>query len=138
MPQNIPHRVPDSTPDFRHMTPQDLRRGLTTLNALVRDLKRFHRTGQPRCLAEWREGTPGAAQAAAVLPSAGLVTRLAELPVPLEAIGTSLLGRDLVTEAETLRKKYKDVWRARPRETVRDISSRLKRKPTGWSFGRKP
>lgn len=136
MPQNIPNRVPDSTPDFRQMTPQELRQGLTTLNALVRDLKRFHRTGQPRCLAEWREGTPGAAQAAAVLPSAGLVIRLAELPVPLEAFGSNILSRDLLAEAETLRKKYKDVWRARPRETVRDFSARLKRKPRGWSFGR--
>ena len=120
------------------MTPQELRQGLTTLNFLVRDLNRYQRTGQPRCLAEWREGTPGAAQAAAVLPSAGLVTRLAELPIPLEGPGSGILIRGLVSEAETLRKQYKEVWRGRPRDSFRDISGRLKRKPKGWTFGRRP
>jgi hypothetical protein len=130
--------MPDSTPDFRHMTPEEMRRNLTVLNFLVRDLKRFQAKGDTRHLALWREGTPEAERAAAVLPSAGLVTRLADMPGLMDERGAYLIGRTLISEAETLRKKYKDVWRGRPRESFRDVSARRKlRKPgKGWGLGR--
>ena len=136
MPDFISKSVPDSTPDFRQMTPDELRQGLTTLNFLVRDLKRFQSSGLPKCLSEWREGTRGAALAAAVLPSAGLVTRLADMPGPIDGLGAQMLGKQLVAEAEALRQKYKGVWRGRPRDKFLDANVRLKRKPRGWTFGK--
>jgi hypothetical protein len=132
---------PDRTPDFRHMTPEAIRQGVTTLNFLVRDLKRFQASGDTRWLRSWREGTEDAQKAAAVLPSAALVIRLAEMPGPLDTLGASILGKPLVAEAEELRKKYKDVWRGRPREKFHDVSARVKReeqrrKASRWKFGR--
>jgi hypothetical protein len=132
----MPDFIPSSDPDFRQMTPAQLREGITTLNFLVRDLKRFQASGDTAHLALWREGTKEAARAAAVLPSAGLVTRLADMPDPIDERGAYLLGRGLVSEAEVLRKKYKGVWRGRPRDSFRDVSARMKRKPKGWTFGR--
>ncbi len=128
----------DFTPDFRHMNADELRRNLTTLNFLVRDLRRFQASGDTRHLALWREGTAGAERAAAAFPSAALVTRLADMPGSVDDRGAWLLGHGLASEAEGLRKKYKEVWRSRPRETFRDIAERAQRKPKsrGWTFGR--
>lgn len=139
MPEPSPKQPFNASPNFREMTAQELRQGLTTLNALVRDLKRFERTGQTAFLAEWREGTPGEKAAAAVFPSAALVTRLATLAIPIDPVGAKLFGRNLVAEAEKLQRSYKDVWRARPGLTFRDVAARAqreeqRRKSKGW-FG---
>lgn len=125
----IVRRMSDSirNPDFRQMTPDELRRGITTLNFLVRDLKRFQQSGQTGFLRDWREGTQAAADAATVLPSAALVTRLADMPGEMDKTGAYLLGRTLVAEAENLRRQYKDVWRGRPRTRFHDVAARRSR-----------
>jgi hypothetical protein len=127
MPDPSPKSPFDPAPDFREMTAQELRQGLTTLNALVRDLKRFQRTGKTAFLAAWKEGTPGEKAAAAVFPSAALVTRLASLGVPIDSTGAQLFARDLVAQAEKLQRSYKDIWRARPGHKFRDVAARAKR-----------
>jgi hypothetical protein len=132
---------PDSNPDFRHMSPEALRQGVTVLNFLIRDLKKFQKSGITKCLSAWREGTKEAAQAVAVLPSAALVMRLADMPGPIDPAGAHMLGNHLVEEAEALRKKYKDIWRGRPRARFHDVSARTRReeqrrKANRWKFGR--
>lgn len=126
-----------AAPDFRQMSASDLRAGVMVLSELVRDLKRFQDSGDPRHLRLWAEGTKGAEAASRFFPSAALVTSMAGLPGPVGREGALLLGRNLVSEAERLQRSYKDIWRARPGRQFRDIAARVKReeqrrKSRGW------
>ena len=127
-----------AAPDFRQMSADDLKLGIMTLAELSRDLKRFRRTGEPRHLRLWAEGTPGAARAAIVFPSAGIMQGFASMRVKIDQGAARMLVDQLVSEAETLRARYKDVWRARPGRAFRDIAARVKREKqrprwTRWS-----
>jgi hypothetical protein len=127
-----------SAPDFRHMSADDLRRGILTLAELSRDLKRFSRTGEPRHLRLWAEGTVGYENALLVFPSAAIVRGFASMPAKIGESAARMLVDQLVSEADNLRGRYKDVWRARPGRAFRDIAARVKRekqrpKWTRWS-----
>jgi hypothetical protein len=118
-------------PDFRHMTPAEIKDAISTLNPLIRDLKRFIDSGHSKYLAGWKEGTAASQKMAKLLPMhASIVNRLAEMPVRGNGEGVrGLVGLayPIRDDAEELRKKYKTVWRARPGRRQFDLSKRIGR-----------
>lgn len=118
-------------PDFRHMSVAEMKDAISTLNPLIRDLRRFIDSGHSKYLAAWKEGTAASQKMAKLLPAhAGIVNRLAEMPVRgnNEAVrGLVGLAYPIIEDATELRKKYKTVWRARPGRKQFNLAARIGR-----------
>jgi hypothetical protein len=120
-----------ASPDFRSMSPAEMKDAISTLNPLIRDLRRYVDSGHSKYLAAWKEGTAASQKMAQLLPShAGIVNRLAEIPTRGNGEGVrGLVGLayPIIDDAVELRKKYKTVWRARPGRKQFNLSKRIGR-----------
>ncbi len=82
--------MPNEPPDFRKMTPDEIRVGMNKLNLEIRELKRLQKLS----------------------PEFGF----------------------FLDELETERRKYKEVWRARPGRVFHDVAARrVKEKQRKWA-----
>lgn len=114
-------------PDFRNMTPQQIRENISRLNREIRDLRKMTNqagakfaTGQ---LITMGAGIP----AILVFPPLGLGILAAGTVHGMEkSIEASTYNAQL-RQAETLRAQFKTVWRARPGRKFHDIDARVKR-----------
>ena len=120
-----------ASPDFRRMTVAEMKDAISTLNPLIRDLRRFIDTGHSKYLAAWKEGTAASQKMTQLLPShAAIVNRLAEMSLRGNgegARGLVGLAYPVLEDATDLRKKYKTVWRARPGRKQFNLSRRIGR-----------
>ncbi|MDP2207004.1 MAG: hypothetical protein Q8K65_11940 [Alphaproteobacteria bacterium] len=114
-------------PDFRNMTPDEIKKGISSLNRDIRALRaQVNRTtgkffiGQAATVGV---GVP----ATLIFPPLGLGIMAAGMIHGVEKSAESSVQRAQLAEAESLRKSFKAVWRARPGRPFRDVDARNKR-----------
>lgn len=119
--------MPAPRPDFRTMTPDDLRRGISDLNGQSRRLRdEMNRVAGRFALGQM--ATVGAAGAAmAVFPPLAAGVIAAGLMHGVDQSAQSAVLRARLAEVESLRKSFKTVWRARPGRRFYDIDARGRR-----------
>jgi hypothetical protein len=115
------------TPDFKNMTPEQMRENISALNREIRELRKL--SGQ--AMGGFFKGqavTLGlGVPATLVFPPLGAGIMAAGMVHGSQKTVESMVIRDRLAEAETLRHKFKTVWRARPGRKFLDIDARCKR-----------
>lgn len=114
-------------PDFRNMTPDEIRQGISKLNREIRDLRQQMNRAAGKFYLGQAATVGVAVPAAMVFPPLGLGIMAAGMVHGLEKSAESAAARSRLAEAESLRHKFKTVWRARPGRPFHDIDARVKR-----------
>jgi hypothetical protein len=114
-------------PDFRNMTADDLREGITTLNRIIRELKDFQEKQHKRLAVSWGAGTAATAAIAIIFPPAALMVAATTTMLAIDPAASATVGKMALKNAEALRHKFKTVYRARPGQAFHDVSARRKR-----------
>jgi len=116
-----------SKPDFRNVTPQQIRENISRLNLEIRDLRKKTRQASAKFAAGQLMTMGAGIPATLAFPPLGLGILAAGTAHGMEkSIEAGTYNRAL-REAETLRGQFKTVWRARPGRKFYDIDARVKR-----------
>src|SRR3954464_1882733 len=115
------------TPDFRQMTVEDLREGITALNKIIKELKDFQQKQNKRFNVSMGLGTAATAAVALAFPPAALLVGATALMVSIDPAAGATVGQMALKNAETLRQKFKTVYRARPGRSFHDVAARRKK-----------
>lgn len=115
------------TPDFRKMTPQDLRDGTTALNKIIKAMRNYKHENDKRLIVGGSAGAMGALVAGLMFPPAALIVAAGATIINMPSIAGSSAGAAVLKDAVELRRKFKEVWRARPGRPFRDVAARIKR-----------
>lgn len=119
--------TPEPQPDFRKMTIEDLREGISTLNHIIRKLKDFRNTQSKRLWISWGAGTAATAAIAIAFPPAALLVAATSTILSAEPAAGTEIGSQVLGKAEELRHKFKTVYRARPGRAFHDVAARRER-----------
>ena len=114
----------ETPPDFRKMTIEDLREGISTLNHIIKKLKDFQKTQSKRLWISWGAGTAATAAIAIAFPPAVLLVAATSTILSVEPAAGAALGSQMLGKAEELRHKFKTVYRARPVRAFHDVAAR--------------
>ncbi|MDE1153388.1 MAG: hypothetical protein PW788_12700 [Micavibrio sp.] len=117
----------DLTPDFKNMTTDEIRSGISTLNTVIHDLKRMAQTEHKHFAVTWGASTLLVAGTTIIFPPAALLALTASNIINVDPMVRMTLARQALKEAEDLRHKFKIVWRARPGRAFRDVAARTAR-----------
>lgn len=114
-------------PDFRNMTPQQIRENISRLNREVCDLRKMTNQAGAKFAAGQLITMGAGIPATLAFPPLGLGILAAGTVHGMEkSIEASTLNAHL-KQAESLRDQFKTVWRARPGRKFYDIDARVKR-----------
>lgn len=114
-------------PDFRNMTPDEIKQGISSLNRDIRSLReQVSRTTGKFFLGQAAAVGVGV-PATMIFPPLGLGIMAVGMIHGVEKSAESSVQRARLAEAESLRKSFKAVWRARPGRPFRDVDARNKR-----------
>lgn len=119
--------TPEPQPDFRKMTIDDLREGISTLNKIIAKLKDFRNTQSKRLWISWGAGTAATAAIAIAFPPAALLVAATSTILSIEPAAGTAVGSQVLGKAEELRHKFKTVYRARPGRAFHDVAARRER-----------
>lgn len=122
--------MPDRRPDFKNMTPADIRRGISDLNRDIRDLRRQMNITTGKFFAGQTVALGAAVPAAMVFPPLALGIMAAGMIHGAEKSAETSVMRARLANAESLRQQFKTVWRARPGRPFHDIDVRVRREST--------
>lgn len=122
--------MPDRRPDFKNMTPADIRRGISALNGDIRDLRKQMNITTGKFLLGQTAALGAAVPAAIVFPPLALGIMAAGMIHGVEKSAETSIQRVRLAEAESLRQQFKTVWRARPGRPFHDIDARVRRENT--------
>jgi hypothetical protein len=115
---------PDPTPDFRKMTIEDLREGISTLNKIIKELKEFQKTQSRRLWVSWGAGTAATGAIAVIFPPAALMVAVTSTILSADPAAGAAMSSNMLAKAEELRHKFKTVYRARPGRAFHDVAAR--------------
>jgi hypothetical protein len=115
------------TPDFRHMTEEELRAGIAALNKTIKPLRKLEKKEEGEFWAVWSAGTLTVAGLTVVFPPAALIAISASTVLTLDKSIKASTVRRMRQDAETLRDKFKTVYRARPGRKQFNIDARRTR-----------
>jgi hypothetical protein len=114
-------------PDFRNMTPEEIKQNISSLNRDIRVLReQVNRTTGKFFLGQAAAVGVGV-PATLIFPPLGLGIMAAGMIHGVEKSAENSVQRAQLAEAESLRKSFKAVWRARPGRPFRDVDARGKR-----------
>lgn|GEM_PF-1663456 len=114
-------------PDFRNMTPLQIRENISRLNRDIRDLRKKTRQAGARFAAGQLITAGAGIPATLVFPPLGLGILAAGTVHGMEKTIEASTYNARLRDAETLRAQFKTVWRARPGRKFHDIDARVKR-----------
>lgn len=114
-------------PDFRQMTIDDLREGITALNKIIKELKDFQQKQNKRFNVSLGLGTAATAAVALAFPPAALMVAATSLMVSIDPAAGATVGQMALNNAQELRQKFKTVYRARPGRSFHDVAARRKK-----------
>lgn len=117
-------------PDFKNMTPDDLRRGISELNRNIRDLRKQMNVTTGKFFLGQTAALGAAVPAAMVFPPLAAGILAAGMIHGAEKSAETSIQRARLSEAESLRQQFKTVWRARPGRPFHDIDARVRRENT--------
>ena len=117
-------------PDFKNMTPADLRRGISELNRDIRDLRKQMNITTGKFFIGQTAALGAAVPAAMVFPPLAFGIMAAGIIHGAEKSAETSIQRARLSEAESLRHQFKTVWRARPGRPFHDIDARVRRENT--------
>lgn len=136
-------------PDFKNMTPDDIRSGISKLNTQIGDLRKKMNLAAGKMLIGQTLAMGAVIPAAMVFPPLAAGVAAAGMLHGVEKSTEGAILRREFNKAVELRQKYKTVWRARPGRTFYDVDKRIQRendrraekqrkkiiKQYGWRFG---
>ncbi len=125
------------TPDFRHMTPDDLREGIAVLNKTIKKLRAFQGQQNRRFVLTTGGGAVAAAIAAIIFPPAGAVVAMGTLLLNMDPATASAVSGLVLDDAIDLRAKFKEVYRARPGRAFHDVAGRIEKEKARKKKNRK-
>lgn len=114
-------------PDFRNMTPQQIRENISRLNREVRDLRKMTNQAGAKFAAGQLVTLGAGVPATLAFPPLGLGILAAGTVHGMEKSIQAATYKNALHDAETLRAQFKTVWRARPGRKFYDIDARVKR-----------
>jgi hypothetical protein len=128
---------PDPTPDFRKMTIEDLREGISELNKIIKKLKEFQKVQSKRLWVSWGAGTAATAAISIIFPPAALMVMATSTILSVEPAAGAALSGNMLAKAEELRGKFKTVYRARPGRAFHDVAARREKEKARKKTNRK-
>lgn len=114
-------------PDFKNMTPADIRQNISSLNREIRELRKAANESSKKLLAGQAATLGLGVPATIAFPPLGLGIWAAGTVHGMEKSIQTSVYRSQMAEAQTLRAQFKTVWRARPGRKFYDIDARVKR-----------
>jgi len=114
-------------PDFRNMTPQQIRENISRLNNDIRDLRQKARAANAKFAAGQLITAGTAIPATLAFPPLALGILAAGAMHGMEKTVEIGSYNAQLRESETLRAQFKTVWRARPGRKFYDIDARVQR-----------
>lgn len=117
-------------PDFRNMTPDEIRKDISRLNGTIKTLRTEFNRVSGKFFAGQAASIGLGVPATIIVPPLGLGIMLAGMLHGTEkTMERGILGAQLA-QAEKERQSLKTVWRARPGRKFYDIDKRVKRENT--------
>jgi len=116
--------TPGPVPDFKNMTPQELREGLSALNGLIKELKIAQSREDKRVAVTYSTGMLATAITTIVFPPAAVIMLATSSAMNVDPMAKALLLRQVLRDAEDMRKRYKIVYRARPGRKQFNLAAR--------------
>ena len=117
----------DPVPDFKNMTPEELRENLSALNGLIKDLRIAQARENKRFIRTYSAGTLATAVTSIVFPPAAIIILTSSTMMNVDPMAKALLLRQVLHDAEEMRDKFKTVWRARPGRKQFNLAARRAR-----------
>lgn len=117
----------DPVPDFKNMNTDELREGLSALNGLIKDLRIAQARENKRFVVTYSAGTLATAVTTMVFPPAALIMLTSTTMMNVDPMAKALLLRQVLRDAEEMRRRYKTVWRARPGRSQFNLAARKAR-----------
>jgi len=114
-------------PDFRNMTPDEIKQGISSLNRDIRALRQQMNKTTGKFFLGQAAAVGVGVPATMLFPPLGLGIMAAGLVHGAEKTAESSIQRARLAEAESLRKSFKTVWRARPGRPFHDVDARARR-----------
>lgn len=114
-------------PDFRNMTPDEIRKGISDLNREIRDLRKQANVATGKFFLGQAATVGVGVPATMIFPPLGLGIMAAGMIHGVEKSAENSALRIRLAEAERLRHSFKTVWRARPGRPFHDVDARNKR-----------
>lgn len=124
-----------NTPDFRKMSPDQIRDNISQLNKLISWLRQDYTQKKKGFVKAYGVTTVGAVTVATAFPALALLAFTFPLVATLETSVEAQIVGDTLREAEKLRSRFKEVYRARPGRRQFNLAARREReknrKPKG-------
>lgn len=114
-------------PDFKNMTPAEIRENISSLNREIRELRKAANESSKKLIAGQAATLGLGVPATIAFPPLGLGIWVAGTVHGMEKSIQTSVYRSQMVEAQTLRSQFKTVWRARPGRKFHDIDARVKR-----------
>jgi hypothetical protein len=127
----------DLTPDFRDMTIDDLREGISTLNKIIKRIKEFQQQQNKKFAISWGAGTIASAAIALAFPPAAMMVVATTAMLSLDPAAGAAVSQKMLNDAESLRHKFKTVYRARPGRAFHDVFARREKEKARKKANRK-
>lgn len=115
------------TPDFRKMTEDDLRNGISELNKVIKPLRALEKKRDKVFWGTWGASTLTVAGISVVFPPVALLAFSTGMLVTMDKTVRASEIWEMRDQAESLRAKFKAVYRARPGRKQFDIDARRTR-----------
>ena len=114
-------------PDFKNMTRDEMRADLSALNGLIKQLKIAQSREDKRVAVTYGTGVLATAITTMVFPPAAIIMLATSSAMNVDPMAKALLLRQVLRDAEEMRKRYKIVYRARPGRKQFNIAARRQR-----------
>ncbi len=125
----------NNTPDFRKLSPEQIRDEISQLNKLIAFLHVRHKEKKRDFYTGWGIGGVGAVAMTAAFPPIAFLAFTMPVMMTLDASLQAQIVRDTLVRAESLRAQFKEVYRARPGRKQFNLAARRtreeNRKPKG-------